>query len=119
MDFVETKFFYKNHVLESYLKIEIKSKKQPQKPKKCDFEQQHIQNEFTLEKYLNLFFEKLTQKLIDFKDIWLEKYLKVVFSTEIVWKIEKSKIEKIMKIKKGLNKIIVFLRPLEKYVAGN
>ena len=67
MDFVETKFFYKNHVLELNLKIENMSKKQPQKPKKCDFEQQHIQNEFTLEKYLNIFFEKLTQKLIDFE----------------------------------------------------
>ena len=38
MDFVETKFFYKNHVLELYLKIENMSKKWPQKPKKCDFE---------------------------------------------------------------------------------
>ena len=92
------------------------SKKWPQKPKKCDFEQYYIQNEFTLEKYLNLFFEKLTQKLIDFKDIWLEKYLKVVFSTEIVQKIEKLEIEKIMKIKKGSNKKIVFSQPLENYV---
>ena len=65
-----------------------------------------------------IIFEKLTQKLIDFKDIWLEKYLKVVFSTEIVWKIEKFKIEKIMKIKKGSNKKIVFSQPLENYVMG-
>ena len=52
MDFVETKFFYKNHVLELNFKNENMSKKWPQKPKKCDFEQQHIQNEATLEKYL-------------------------------------------------------------------
>ena len=39
-----------------------------------------------------------------------------MFSTEIVWKIEKFKIEKIMKIKKGSNKKIVFSRPLENYV---
>ena len=38
MDCVETKFFYKNHVLELNLKIENMSKKWPQKPKKCDFE---------------------------------------------------------------------------------
>ena len=71
MDFVETKFYYKNHVLELNLKIENMSKKWPQKPKKCDFEQQHIQNEITLEKYLNIFFEKLTQKLINFKTFFV------------------------------------------------
>ena len=38
MDFVETKFFYKNHVLELNLKNENMSKNRPQKPKKCDFE---------------------------------------------------------------------------------
>ena len=38
MDFVETKFFYKNHVLELNLRNENMSKKWPQKPKKCDFE---------------------------------------------------------------------------------
>ena len=38
MDFVETKFFYKNHVLELNLKNENMSKKWPQKLKKCDFE---------------------------------------------------------------------------------
>ena len=36
-----------------------------------------------------------------------------------VWKIVIIKIEKIMKIKKGSNKKIVFSRPLEKYVLGN
>ena len=38
MDFVETKFFYKNHVLDKNLENENMSKKWPQKPKKCDFE---------------------------------------------------------------------------------
>ena len=63
MDFVETKFFYRNHILELNLINENMSKKWPQKPKKCDFEQQHIQNEFTLEKYLNSFFEKINPKI--------------------------------------------------------
>ena len=35
MDFVETKFFYKNHVLEVKLNIKNMSKNWPQKPKKC------------------------------------------------------------------------------------
>ena len=70
MDFVETKFFYKNRVLDLKLKNENMSKKWPQKLKKCDFEQQHIQNEVTLEKYLNIFFKKLTQKLINFKTLF-------------------------------------------------
>ena len=34
MDFVETKFFYKNHVLELKLKNENMPKKWPKKPKK-------------------------------------------------------------------------------------
>ena len=120
MDFEETKFFYKNHVLELNFKNENMSKKWPQKPKKCDFEQQHIQIEITLEKNLNLFSKNLTQKLINFeKPFSLEKYLKIVFSTDNVWKIVKIKIEKIMKIKKGSNKKIVFSRPLEKCVLGN
>ena len=55
MDFVETKFFYKNHVLELDLKNDNMFKKWTQKPKKCRFEQQHIQNGVTLEKYLKLF----------------------------------------------------------------
>ena len=116
MDFVETKFFYKDHILEQNLNIENMSKKWLRKPKKCDFEQQHIQNVFTLEKYLNIIFEKLTQKLINFKVFSLEKYLKMVFSTENVWKLVKIKIDKIMKIKKRSNKKIVFSRPLDKYV---
>ena len=73
MDFVETKFFYKNHVLELNFKNENMSKKWPQKPKKCDFEQQHIQNEVTLEKYLNIFFEKLTKKLTDLEALLVGK----------------------------------------------
>ena len=55
MDFVETKFFYKNHVLDLNLKIENMSKKWPQKPKNCRLNHIHIQNEVTLEKYLKLF----------------------------------------------------------------
>ena len=60
MDFVETKFFYKNHVFNINFMNENMSNKWPQKQKKCDFEQQHIQNEVTLEKYLKHIFEKLT-----------------------------------------------------------
>ena len=41
MDFVETKFFYKNHVVDLNLKNENMSKKWPQKRKKCKNEQQH------------------------------------------------------------------------------
>ena len=67
MDFVETKFFYKYHVLELNLKNENMSKKWPQKPKKCDFEQQHIQNEATLEKYLKQFLKNLPKKMINFE----------------------------------------------------
>ena len=37
MDFVETKFFYKNHVLEVKLKNRNQTKKWPQKPKKMAF----------------------------------------------------------------------------------
>ena len=44
MDFVETKFFYKNHVLEVKLKNGNMSKKWPQIPKKCRFDILHIQN---------------------------------------------------------------------------
>ena len=62
-------------------------------------------------------FENLSEKLIKIlKHISLEKYLKVVFSTEIVWKMIILEIKKIMKIKKGSNKKIVFSRPLENYV---
>ena len=67
MDFVETKFFYKNHVLEWNLKNDNMSKKWPQKPKKCPFLYKHMKNIPTLEKYLNLIFGKLTQKLINFE----------------------------------------------------
>ena len=55
MDFVETKFFYKNHVLELNSKNENMSKNYPQKPKNCSLNHIHIQNGVTLEKYLKLF----------------------------------------------------------------
>ena len=42
MDFVETKFCYKNYVLELNLKIENMSKKWPQKPKNCSLNHVHI-----------------------------------------------------------------------------
>ena len=67
MDFVETKFFYKNHVLGSNLKIENMSKKWLQKPKNCLLNHMHIQNRATLEKYLKLFFKNLTKKLTNFE----------------------------------------------------
>ena len=73
MDYVETKFFYKNLVLKYNLKIENMSKKWPQKPKKCNFKQQHIQNGITLEKYLNIFLEKFTQKYINFEAFFVGK----------------------------------------------
>ena len=41
-----------------------------------------------------------------------------MFSTESVWKIVKIEIEKIMNIKNGSNKKIMFSRPLEKHVLG-
>ena len=44
MDFAETKFFYKNHVLELNLKNENMSKKWPQKPKKWRLNIIHIKN---------------------------------------------------------------------------
>ena len=66
MDFVETKFFSKNHVLVLNLNNEIKSKKWPQKPKNCPLNHMHIQNGVTLEKYLNYFFENLTLKMVNF-----------------------------------------------------
>ena len=44
MDFVETKFYYKNHILELKFKIEIMSKKRPQKPKNCNLNHIHIKN---------------------------------------------------------------------------
>ena len=42
MDFVETKFFYKNYVLDRILKNENMSKKWPQKPKKCRLNHKYI-----------------------------------------------------------------------------
>ena len=44
MDFVETKFFYKNHVLEVKLKNGNMTKKWPQKPKKWRLNIIHIKN---------------------------------------------------------------------------
>ena len=66
MDFVETKFFYKNHVLELILKIENMSKKQP-KTEKLPF--------FTIAgpkltyvgKVPKIIFENLREKLINFE----------------------------------------------------
>ena len=58
MDFVETKFYYINRVLELNLKIRNMSKKWPKKPKKCCLNHIHIQNDVTLEKYLKLFLKK-------------------------------------------------------------
>ena len=54
MNFVETKFYYKNHILESNLRIEIMSKKWPQKPKNCRLNHKHKKIS-TLEKNLKLF----------------------------------------------------------------
>ena len=77
MDFVETKFYYKNHVLEFNLKNENMSKKWPQKPKNCCLNHIQIQNEVTLEKYLNLFLKNSCLKLINFEAFFImEKYLK-------------------------------------------
>ena len=44
MDFVETKFFYKNHVLEVKLKNGNMSKKWPQKLKKWRLNHIHIKS---------------------------------------------------------------------------
>ena len=72
MDFVETKFFYKNHVLELNLKNKNMSKKWRQKPKKCHLNHMHIQNGVTLEKYLNNF-SKNYKKMTNFKVILVGK----------------------------------------------
>ena len=65
-----------------------------------------------------IIFEKLTQKLIDFEAFLVGKVPKSIVFNRDCLEIEKFKIEKIMKIKKGSNKKIVFSRPLEKYVLG-
>ena len=54
MDFVETKFFYKNHVLELNLKIENMSKKWLQKPKNHRLNHIHMKKGVTLENYLKV-----------------------------------------------------------------
>ena len=69
-----------------------------------------------MEKYLKLFSKNWQKNWSILKHFWLKKYLKVVFSTESVWKMMIFENEKITKIKNGSNKKIVFSRPLEKYV---
>ena len=64
-----------------------------------------------------IIFEKLTQNIIRIiKPFSLEKYLKIVFSTENVWKIVKFKIEKKHENQKGSNKKIVFSQPQKNYI---
>ena len=60
-----------------------------------------------------LVFEKFMFKLIIFEAFFVGKVPK---NGEDVWKLAILKIDKIMKIKNGSNKKIVFSRPLEKYV---
>ena len=105
--FLETKFYYNYHVLELNFLIKNMSRKCPQKPKKIIY----------VEKVPKIIFikKKITQKLINLKHLTLKKYLK---ETESVQKVAIFIIEKIMKIKKGSNKKIVFSRPLENYVLG-
>ena len=67
MDFVETKFCYKNHVSELNIKNENMSKNRPQKPKNGRLNHIHIQNGVTLEKYLKLFSKNWPKKLINFE----------------------------------------------------
>ena len=59
MDFVETKFFFKNHVLEVKLKNGNMSKNWPQKPKKKRLNIIHIKNNLRW-KVPKIIFEKLT-----------------------------------------------------------
>ena len=61
MGFVETKFFYKNHVLDLNLKNENMSKKWPQKRKKCKNEQQHTKLKYG-ENVWKMIFEKIANK---------------------------------------------------------
>ena len=119
MDFVETKFFYKNHVLKLNLKIWNIFKKKALKTEKMQIKLYTHEKYSTLEKYLKLFSKNLHKNRSILKYFWLEKYLKVVFSMENVCKVVKIKTEKIMKFKNGSNKKIVFSQPLEKYVLGN
>ena len=91
--FAETKFFYKNLVLDLNLEYENMSKNKPQKPKNCSLNHIHIQKSFTLEKYLKSLLKNWHKNWSILKCFWLEKYLKVVFSTESVWKIAIFKVE--------------------------
>ena len=118
MDFVETKYYSKIHFSELNLKIENMSRNRAQKPKNCRLNHMHIQNAVTLEKYLKLFLKNLTQKLNDFEAIYVEKVPKCsVFNQECLENSNHHN-SKIMKIKNGSNKKIVFSRPIEKYVLG-
>ena len=73
MDFVKTKFFYKNHILDLNLKNENMSKKGPRKRKKCKMNSS-TQKCFTLKNVWKINFKKLTQKLINFEAFYIEKY---------------------------------------------
>ena len=68
MDFVETKFFSNNHVLDLDLKNENMSKKQPQKLKKCKNEQQHTKM-FYIENCLENYFRKIDTKIDPFLSV--------------------------------------------------
>ena len=89
MDFVETKVFYKNHVIDLNLKNENMSKNCPRKQKKCKNEQQHTKM-FYIEKCLEMIFEKKidTKKNLFLKHFTLKSTNKRVFSMENIWKIE-------------------------------
>ena len=73
MDFIETKFFYKNHVLDLYLKNENMSKKEPRKQKKCKNEQQHTKI-FYIENCLENYLRKIDTKIDNYLDILSLKF---------------------------------------------
>ena len=79
MDFVETKFFYKNHVLEFNLKNKNMSKKWLQKPRNCSLNHIHIKKIIYIGKVPKVIFEKLTQKLINFEVFLVGKVPKSSF----------------------------------------
>ena len=67
MDFVESKFIYKNHVLDLIIMNENMSKKNPRKPKKCKNEKvalkKFLRRKLFGKLFLNIFFLKKKRQI--------------------------------------------------------
>ena len=72
MDFAETKFFFKNHVLDLNLKNENMSIKRPRKRKNAKMNS-NTQKYFTLKNVWKITFEKLMEKLTHFLAFYVKK----------------------------------------------